>query len=165
VSLHLLGFTFLCGFDSFRARVRGFNPCLAALLKACSRRSWPSTPRASTWRYTLSGVDRIERNFEPMQRQVESWRQTQLTDVQAKLIFYSAFVDGAPVEWVARSIGIETATVIFPRDIMRGQHITNALPHRLRNDETGLHQSLGREGRVDVHGLPILLGPHFVSRA
>ena len=29
-----------------------------------------------------------------MQRQVTSWRQTQITDAQAKLIFYSAFVDG-----------------------------------------------------------------------
>jgi len=44
---------------------------------------------------TLSvGVDRIQRNFEPMQRQVEFWRQTQITDAQAKLIFYLAFVDG-----------------------------------------------------------------------
>lgn len=43
---------------------------------------------------TLSiGVDRIQRNFEPMQRQVESWRQTQVTDAQAKLILYSAFVE------------------------------------------------------------------------
>jgi hypothetical protein len=40
------------------------------------------------------GVDRIQRNFEPMQRQIELWRQTQITDAQAKLIFYSAFVDG-----------------------------------------------------------------------
>jgi hypothetical protein len=40
------------------------------------------------------GVDRIRRNFEPMQRQVEHWRQTQLTDERAKLIFYVAFVDG-----------------------------------------------------------------------
>jgi hypothetical protein len=32
---------------------------------------------------TLSvGVDRIQRDFEPMQRQVESWRQTQITDAQ-----------------------------------------------------------------------------------
>jgi hypothetical protein len=44
---------------------------------------------------TLSvGVDRIQRNFEPMRRQVESWRQAQITDQQAKLIFYSAFVEG-----------------------------------------------------------------------
>jgi hypothetical protein len=40
------------------------------------------------------GVDRIQRNFEPMQRQVESWRETQLSDERAKLIFYSAFIDG-----------------------------------------------------------------------
>ena len=40
------------------------------------------------------GVDRIQRNFEPMQRQVENWRQTQLTDERAKLIFYAAFIDG-----------------------------------------------------------------------
>src|SRR5215470_3208490 len=44
---------------------------------------------------TLSvGVDRIQRNFEPLRRQVETWRQTQITDEQAKLIFYSAFVEG-----------------------------------------------------------------------
>jgi hypothetical protein len=44
---------------------------------------------------TLSvGVDRIQRNFEPLQRQVETWRQTQITDDTAKLILYSAFVDG-----------------------------------------------------------------------
>jgi hypothetical protein len=40
------------------------------------------------------GVDRIQRNFEPMQRQVELWRQAQITDERAKLIFYAAFVDG-----------------------------------------------------------------------
>jgi hypothetical protein len=44
---------------------------------------------------TLSvGVDRIQRNFEPMQRQVETWRQTQITDERAKLILYAAFVEG-----------------------------------------------------------------------
>jgi hypothetical protein len=40
------------------------------------------------------GVDRIQRNFEPMQRQVEGWRGTQLSDERAKLILYRAFVDG-----------------------------------------------------------------------
>ena len=44
---------------------------------------------------TLSvGVDRIQRNFEPLQRQVETWRKTQITDDTAKLIFYTAFIDG-----------------------------------------------------------------------
>jgi hypothetical protein len=40
------------------------------------------------------GVDRIQRSFEPMRRQVESWRQTQLSDDTAKLILYRAFVEG-----------------------------------------------------------------------
>lgn len=45
--------------------------------------------------HTLSvGVDRIQRNFEPLQRQVELWRKTQITDDTARLISYSAFVDG-----------------------------------------------------------------------
>ena len=44
---------------------------------------------------TLSvGVDRIQWNFEPLQRQVELWRKTQITDDTAKLIFCSAFIDG-----------------------------------------------------------------------
>jgi len=38
------------------------------------------------------GMDRIQRNFEPLQ--VEPWRKTQITDETAKLIFYSAFIDG-----------------------------------------------------------------------
>jgi hypothetical protein len=40
------------------------------------------------------GVDRMQRNFEPMQRQVEQWRQSQISDERAKLILYSAFIDG-----------------------------------------------------------------------
>lgn len=39
------------------------------------------------------GVDRIQRSFEPMRRQVELWRQTQISDDRAKLILYRAFVD------------------------------------------------------------------------
>jgi len=40
------------------------------------------------------GLGRMQRNFEPMRKQVEGWRQTQLTDEQAKLIIYRAFVEG-----------------------------------------------------------------------
>jgi hypothetical protein len=39
-------------------------------------------------------MDRIQRSFEPMRRQVKQWRQAQITDERAKLILYSAFVDG-----------------------------------------------------------------------
>ncbi|MCI0352854.1 MAG: hypothetical protein L0Z53_25820 [Acidobacteriales bacterium] len=40
------------------------------------------------------GVDRMQRNFEPMRRQVETWRASQLLDEAAKLIVYRAFIEG-----------------------------------------------------------------------
>ena len=39
------------------------------------------------------GVDQMQRNFDGMTKQVEAWRQSQLTDVQAKLIIYRAFIE------------------------------------------------------------------------
>ena len=36
----------------------------------------------------------MQRNFEPMKRQVEQWQEAQIPDVTAKLIIYRAFVDG-----------------------------------------------------------------------
>lgn len=39
------------------------------------------------------GVDQMQRNFAGMRTQVETWRESQLTDVQAKLIIYKAFVE------------------------------------------------------------------------
>jgi hypothetical protein len=40
------------------------------------------------------GVDRMQRNFEPMRRQVESWRAQQLSPAAAKLTIYRAFIEG-----------------------------------------------------------------------
>src|SRR6516165_11550849 len=40
------------------------------------------------------GVDRMQRNFEPMRKQVEAWRQSELTDLTAKIIIYQAFIEG-----------------------------------------------------------------------
>jgi hypothetical protein len=40
------------------------------------------------------GVDRMQRNFEPMRKQVDAWKQSCLTDEAAKLIIYRAFVEG-----------------------------------------------------------------------
>lgn len=40
------------------------------------------------------GVDRMQRNFEPMREQVETWRGTQIKDDQAKLVIYRAFIEG-----------------------------------------------------------------------
>ena len=40
------------------------------------------------------GVDRMQRNFEPMRRQVEAWQRSELTDVTPKVVIYEAFVEG-----------------------------------------------------------------------
>ena len=39
-------------------------------------------------------VDRIQRNFDQLRKQVEAWRSRQLTDEQAKLVIYRAFIEG-----------------------------------------------------------------------
>ncbi len=39
------------------------------------------------------GVDRIQRNFDPLRQQVETWRANQITDEQAKLVVYRAFIE------------------------------------------------------------------------
>ncbi|MCI0620844.1 MAG: hypothetical protein L0387_04095 [Acidobacteria bacterium] len=39
------------------------------------------------------GVDRMQRNFEPMRKQVEAWKGTRLPDETAKLVIYRAFVE------------------------------------------------------------------------
>src|SRR5208282_5139140 len=52
------------------------------------------------------GVDRMQRNFEPMRKQVEGWQRSELTDVTAKVVIYEAFVEGrleAP-KHLARSV-------------------------------------------------------------
>jgi hypothetical protein len=40
------------------------------------------------------GIVRMQRNFEPMRRQVETWRARQLNTATAKLIIYRAFIEG-----------------------------------------------------------------------
>ena len=36
----------------------------------------------------------MQRNFEPMRKQVETWQRCELTDVTAKVVIYEAFVEG-----------------------------------------------------------------------
>jgi hypothetical protein len=60
-----------------------------------SRLSWLSTPKSFNRIDTLGvGVDQIQRSFEPIRRQVELWRQLQLSDDTAKLMPDRAFVEG-----------------------------------------------------------------------
>ncbi len=41
------------------------------------------------------GVDRMQRNFEPLKQQVEKWQARQLPTAAAKLVIYQAFIEGA----------------------------------------------------------------------
>lgn len=46
----------------------------------------------------------MQRNFDPMRKQVEAWQKAELTDVTAKVVIYEAFVEGkleAPKPWLA----------------------------------------------------------------
>jgi Domain of unknown function (DUF932) len=52
------------------------------------------TKRLSLMDALSIGVDRMQRNFDPMRRQVEAWKATQLPDEAAKLVIYRAFVEG-----------------------------------------------------------------------
>ncbi|MCU1296332.1 MAG: hypothetical protein JWO91_610 [Acidobacteriaceae bacterium] len=36
----------------------------------------------------------MQRNFEPMRKQVETWQRSELTDVEVKVVIYEAFVEG-----------------------------------------------------------------------
>ena len=48
----------------------------------------------------------MQRNFEPMRKQVEAWQRSELTDVAAKVVIHEAFVEGeleAP-KHLARSV-------------------------------------------------------------
>jgi hypothetical protein len=40
------------------------------------------------------GVDRMQRNFEPLAKHIEVVRETPITDTAARLIIYQAFVEG-----------------------------------------------------------------------
>lgn len=40
------------------------------------------------------GVDRMQRNFEPMRKQVEAWQRSELTDATAKVVIYEASIEG-----------------------------------------------------------------------
>jgi hypothetical protein len=40
-----------------------------------------------------AGIDDMQRNFDPMVKAVERWRESQLSDVSAKLLIYRAFVE------------------------------------------------------------------------
>jgi hypothetical protein len=65
------------------ATLGAFTPVLAKHIKRLSLMD------------TLSvGVNRMQRSFEPMKKQVEAWKGTRLPDDTAKLVIYQAFMEG-----------------------------------------------------------------------
>jgi hypothetical protein len=68
---------------------------LETLSRACSRRCWPSTPRASTWSIrSRSGWIASSGTLSRCSAKSNRGGRPRITDAQAKLLFYSAFVDG-----------------------------------------------------------------------
>jgi hypothetical protein len=67
------------------------------------------------------GVYRMQFNFEPMRRQVETWRAQQLTTTAAKLTIYRAFIE---------------AELDIPKHLARNDHELYLTPqHRILNPE------------------------------
>jgi hypothetical protein len=66
------------------------------------------------------GVDRMQRNFEPMRKQVEAWQRSELTDVAAKVVIYEAFVEG---KWKHRNTSrVRFTTCISNRSTRSSGH-------------------------------------------
>jgi hypothetical protein len=66
------------------------NKAFAGDITPCSR----NTRSRSRIDCISVGVDRMQRNLEPMRKQVEAWQRSELTDVTAKVVIYEAFVEG-----------------------------------------------------------------------
>jgi hypothetical protein len=67
------------------------------------------------------GVDRISGDFEPLRREVESWQSSQISDEEAKLVIYRAFIENhldIP-RHLARALGAITG---FGRSVMAHLH-------------------------------------------
>jgi len=65
----------------FGVIVPGFNPALAKHSKSFSLIDCISV-----------AVDRMQRNFEPIRKQVEAWQRSELTDVTFKVVIYEGFL-------------------------------------------------------------------------
>jgi hypothetical protein len=71
------------------------------------------------------GVDRMQRNFEPMRKRVEGWQKKEVTDVTVRVVIYEPFVEGkleAP-KHLARNVSNESDNnALLPRERRRRIH-------------------------------------------
>jgi len=77
-----------CGWPS-RSDIRSRS---ATCSKATSRPSSTSPPAADLNDLLSVGVDKMQRNFEPLKQQINDWKTGTLIDDQAKVIIYEVFV-------------------------------------------------------------------------
>jgi hypothetical protein len=67
--------------------LRGMEPDCSDIVPGVNTPVLAKHSKSFSWVDSISvGVDRMQRNFEPMRRQVELWWQSELTDVTAKMI-------------------------------------------------------------------------------
>src|ERR1700751_507727 len=83
--------TIPAGMHSRTAGIRVLQPCVSGRLH-------PGLAKHSK-HFSLEdalsiGVDRMQRNFDPMHQQVERWRAQQLSEEAARLTIYRAFIEG-----------------------------------------------------------------------
>jgi hypothetical protein len=79
--------------------MRSWTPGIRVSQSCVSWRLYPSLSKHSK-RFSLEdalsiGVDRMQRNFDPMRQQVERWRVQQLSGEMARLTIYRAFIESA----------------------------------------------------------------------
>ena len=82
------------------------------------------------------GVDRMQRNFEPMRQQVETWRGQQLLPDAARLTIYRAFIEG---------------NLAAPRHLARRVHELYFTPQH-QEFESRTMWSLFERGHIGVQG-------------
>lgn len=79
-----LGIT--CGYRVFICDNMAFQGDFTPVLKK-------HTSRIDVVELLSIGVDKLQRNFEPLKTQIDTWRDRELTDAEAKLLIYEAFVE------------------------------------------------------------------------
>ena len=78
------------------------------------------------------GVDQMQRNFDGMQKQVDTWKESQLSDVAAKLVIYRAFIES--------DLEVPKALVemLRDKDPGRSQRVMKAMLQMKKIDIAGL---------------------------
>ena len=111
------------------------------------------------------GVDRIQRNFEPMKKQVEAWKATRIPDEAAKLVIYRAFVE-SELDWMFPNIS-PAAFMIFisihrSKNSLRGRHGVSPMPSRAHSKS--LTRSRSSEQPRSWHHSSKWPQPHAIDR-